>query len=124
MPGPTGLRPRSGDRWAVDVIDFSGFNAVTTEPVPADPRAVMTSYRDPSHYKREIGNRLLDIALANREASPDDAFGKRIRPDTIEGHLASIRRDRLTWRAAARDQAARATGPSSGGTPRQCPPLQ
>jgi hypothetical protein len=46
MPGPAGLRPRSGDRWAVDVIDFSGFNAVTTEPVPADPRAVMTSYWD------------------------------------------------------------------------------
>lgn len=110
-------------RWAVEVLDFSGFNAVTTEPVPTDPRAVMNNYWDPSHYKREVGNRVLDVALANRGTSPDPTFGRRIQPDTIEAHLASIRRERLAWRAAAPNQAARATAASPARAPQQCPPL-
>jgi hypothetical protein len=97
----------------VPVYDFSGFTSITTEPVPIGAPAVqMTNYWDPSHYTKEIGDRVLDIMLsdANQQVRPD--IGGPITLRNIDEHLASIRLAQSVWRSRAPEQAARVKGPA------------
>jgi hypothetical protein len=97
--------------WSVPVFDFSGYNAITTEAVPiGSPEVQMANYWDPSHYKRHVGNMVLDKLLGNDQLSAESEFGTLITTLNIEEHLADIRRDRSAWRARAPEQAARVKG--------------
>ena len=83
------------------VWDFSGYNRVTTEPVPAadDPDARMQWYWDGSHFTDDIATRIMDRMFAVAEPAypewPD--FGRRLTPDDIEDHLAAIRLEREAY---------------------------
>ena len=77
----------------IPVWDFSGYNSITTEPINND----MKNYIDASHYRKEVGdlvlNRLLDYQT---EKIPKD-FGVMITSENIEFHLAKIRAKREVW---------------------------
>jgi len=77
------------------IVDFSGFNRITTEPVPqAGGRESMTYYWEPSHYRVEVGQQVL-ARLAGGGAAADD-FGVDLVPQTVALHQARQRgaRDR------------------------------
>ena len=76
--------------------DFSGYNSMTTEAIPAaNSRAQMTWYLESSHYKKELGNLVLDRVLSYPKIPPHfpQDFGVIIHPDNIEAHLMNIRND-------------------------------
>jgi hypothetical protein len=89
--------------------DFSGYTALTTEPFPAlgDVASTMRWYWESSHYKKQLGDLVLDRVFDYRDPSrelPGD-FGIRLDPATIEAHLAWIRAGRERWVAQYPDDA-------------------
>ena len=81
--------------------DFSGYNSVTTQTVPAcGSHEPMSHYFDSSHYKPAVGQLVLDRALSQNTSSVPDDFGVQITPSNIESDLVTIRRDRERWRSA------------------------
>ena len=78
----------------VSVWDFTGYDRVATEPLPGPPDSTqgMQGFRDPSHMRRSIGDRVLSRVLDEPGASP--TFGVRLRPQDLEEQLARIRADR------------------------------
>ncbi|WP_218079547.1 hypothetical protein [Anthocerotibacter panamensis] len=75
--------------------DFSGYTSVTTEPVPAagDTTTQMRWYWDSTHYKKALGDLILDRVFGYRDAQrpiPKD-FGVLLTPQNLETHLADIR---------------------------------
>ena len=90
--------------------DFSGYNSLTTEPVPpiGDTKTEMRWYWESSHYKKELGDlvqdRIFGYSHPDRPLPTD--FGIRLTPETLEPHLATIRTDRRRWRVAFPEDAA------------------
>jgi hypothetical protein len=87
------------EQWKREVVkiapvwDFSGYNSITTEPIQNQ----MKNYIDSSHYRKEVGDLILNrIFNYQVETVPDD-FGVLLTPDNIEAHLEKIRRDREIW---------------------------
>lgn len=79
------------DRQPFPLWDFSGYNSVTTEPVPelGDVGTEMAGYWDSSHYKKEIGDLMLDRVLGaaeQRVAAPRD-FGVLLTQENLEENL-------------------------------------
>ncbi|GAX42411.1 AMP-dependent synthetase and ligase [Tolypothrix sp. NIES-4075] len=76
-----------------DVWDFSSYNSITTEEI----KNQMQYYLDYSHYRKEVGNLILNrIFNFQQETVPRD-FGVIITPDNIESHLAQINTDHAAW---------------------------
>ncbi len=95
---------RRAGKPAFPLWDFSGYNSLTTEPVPplGDTQTQMRWYWESSHYKPALGDLVLDRVFGHQEPGrhlPAD-FGVLLTPKTIEPHLAQIRADRQRWRAA------------------------
>lgn len=86
---------------AVRLWDFTGYNSVTTEAVPArGSRRQMRWYHESSHFKSETGDLVLIRMLhteASRDVVPDD-FGIALTEENLEGHLAATRRAREAYR--------------------------
>lgn len=69
------------------LIDFSDYSSVTTEPLPeAGSRKEMTNYWDPSHYKQLVGDRILDCLLGGERC----ASGHALTSDSLDPTLAEI----------------------------------
>ena len=86
------------------IWDFSGYNSLTTEPVPplGDTETRMHWYFESSHYQKSLGDLVLDRIFDHQEPGrtvPDD-FGILLTSATLEAHLAQIRADRKRWRKA------------------------
>jgi hypothetical protein len=77
----------------IPVWDFSGYNSVTIEQINDN----MKNYIDDSHYRKEIGDLLLNRILSYKEEKVPADFGVFITPDNIESHLAQIRANREEW---------------------------
>ncbi|MEB3342989.1 hypothetical protein [Okeania sp.] len=76
------------------LFDFTGYNSITTESIPVkDSQEQMKWYTESSHYKKELGNLVLDIILNYPSINNDiyDNFGIVINNNNIESHLANIR---------------------------------
>jgi len=106
------------------LFDFSGYSAVTTEPLPAEgTRAEMEYYWDSSHFKENVGDlvldRIFDVQRPGRAVPAD--FGVRLTPDTVEPVLAKIRADQAAYRASHASEIARidswVSATLAGGTP-------
>ncbi len=82
--------------------DFSGYNAITSEAVPADGdrQAAMRWYSDSSHYTPALGRVVLDkmFGLPVTDSGVPDDFGVLLTPDTLEAQLAAIRRGHKDYR--------------------------
>ncbi|MBT8422111.1 MAG: hypothetical protein KJP03_03240 [Gammaproteobacteria bacterium] len=68
--------------------DFSGYNTITTEPVPDDD-ADMYGYRDPSHYRQHIGVMMIDkmLGLPPSGEEPPADFGVVLTPENLAEQL-------------------------------------
>jgi hypothetical protein len=74
--------------------DFSGYNRYTTERLPASGEMTPTMrwYWETSHYRRELGDRILAKMLGGSEREMDDgSFGVRLTDASVEGHLVDVR---------------------------------
>lgn len=75
------------------VWDFSGYNSMTTEAI-ADP---MQYYIESSHYRKELGDLVLNRILDYQPETVPSDFGLLLTPTNLESHLEQIRRDRELW---------------------------
>lgn len=90
--------------------DFSGFNSVTTEPIPpaGDTTTIMKGFWEPSHYKKEVGDLMIDRMFNHSDparAVPPD-FGKLLTPSTIDGWLTETRAQMRAYMASEPTEAA------------------
>lgn len=78
----------------VRLIDFSGYNQFTEEPVPqrTGNKVQMRWYWEPGHFKPALGDHILRQILA-RGAVP--RFGTELDSSSIEAALSTIREDAL-----------------------------
>ncbi|NNL86587.1 MAG: hypothetical protein HKP27_13090 [Myxococcales bacterium] len=85
---------------APPVWDFSGYNSVTTEPVPTegDAAQAMRWYWDSSHYAPSVGDLILDRVLDADTGARVAGFGVRLTGENIEDHLERIRSERARYR--------------------------
>jgi hypothetical protein len=90
--------------------DFSGYNSFTTEHVPArgDLRSVMRWYWEAGHFKKELGDLVLDklFDYPNREWTVPVGFGTLLTPSNIEARLAGIRAERERYAVSHRKEVA------------------
>jgi len=63
----------------------------------------MRWYWETVHYKRELGDLILDRMLRNVRSSEWPDFGMRLEPDNIEAHLAALRELQRAFAAAHPD---------------------
>lgn len=84
--------------------DFSGYNHYTTEAVPplGDTKTQMQWYWESSHYKKELGDLVLDqiFSYSHPDRIIDKDFGVQLTSKNIELHLQKIRNDRQRWRVS------------------------
>jgi hypothetical protein len=91
----------------VPLWDFSGYSAITTEALPPPGTHVeMRYYWDSSHFKQEVGDRVLQIVLGDDPAARNAAndFGVRLNADNIERELEKIRRRQKLYRQARAEE--------------------
>ena len=85
---------------AYSLWDFSGYNSITTETVPAAGSPdKMRWYSDSSHYNRACGDLILDRIFGHHDPArliPQD-FGTLIDERTIDAHLSDIREARAQY---------------------------
>lgn len=75
------------------VWDFSGYNSITTEHISDE----MKNYWDSSHYRKEVGDLILDRLFEREESVIPDDFGTLVTTDNMESHLKEIRTEREAW---------------------------
>jgi hypothetical protein len=99
--GVTRRVAEAADRGArVSLWDFSGYNPITTEPIPDGDRP-MRWYREPSHYREELAGILLSRMLPEDAPSAyADGFGVRLTPENVDAHFERDRRAREAWAGA------------------------
>lgn len=82
--------------------DFSGFNPLTTEPVPPsdDKKTHMKWYFEASHFTTDLGDLVQDRVFGYREKGRivPDYFGVLITSRNIDQHLKDIREEELRFR--------------------------
>lgn len=90
---------RHDTKGLVSLWDFSGFNALTTEVVPdkSDRKTTMRWYWEAGHFKRELGNLMLDRIFGGGEPVP--GFGVLLDSANVETHMAAIRAQELAYRS-------------------------
>lgn len=85
----------------IRLMDFSGFNQITTEEIPqATGREDMQHYWEQSHYRSEVGEMILERLVAGERAKAVDAgddFGVELSGETIEQHLGRQREKRQRY---------------------------
>ena len=82
----------------IRLFDFSGFNNITSEEIPqATGKDTMQNYWEQSHYRSEVGLRILDELFEAGKKAEDDIFGFELRSDTIEQHLLNFRNSRRQY---------------------------
>lgn len=81
-------RPRSANA-DIKVWDFSGVSPETTEsiPAPGDRQTHLTYYWEAGHFKKTLGDRILDRILLDRPG-----FGQLLTPANLDGWLMEDRK--------------------------------
>jgi hypothetical protein len=75
----------------ISVVDFSGYNSITTEEV----KTPMNNYWDSSHFKENVGDMILRRLTSS---APSREFGVLLTPSTIEEHLRANRVKQIIYR--------------------------
>ena len=83
----------------VSLWDFSGVSACTGEAVPtsANAAAAMRWYRESSHFRRVLGNRVLDRIFERPDDGACPGLGQRLEPATLAAALAEQRAALRHW---------------------------
>jgi hypothetical protein len=92
---------RSGRR-PFPLWDFSGYNAITTEALPAlgDTETHMHWYWEGSHYSEAAADLIVARVFEMPHSDLPADFGLRIEPENVEGHIANVRAARAAYRNA------------------------
>ncbi|MGD1872614.1 MAG: hypothetical protein ACFB02_06140 [Mastigocoleus sp.] len=81
--------------------DFSGYNSIANEKIPPlGSKQEMKWYWESSHYKKELGDVILDVIFnypKKSENAPSD-FGEIISSKNIESHLQKIRTEQAQYK--------------------------
>ena len=84
----------------IRLVDFSGFNSITTEEIPqATGKETMQHYWEQSHYRSEVGLKILQKLLAPEDPSTNGTFGVELRSDSIEESIGNYHRSRQSYMA-------------------------
>jgi hypothetical protein len=91
---------------AFPLWDFSGYNSITTDPLPGpNSHEQMRWYSDPIHYRTAVGSliedRLLDFS--SNEPSGLGDFGSALKLDTLDAHFAALKESRQAYLAGHPD---------------------
>ena len=83
----------------VSLWDFSGVSSCTAESLPPDTNAAsaMRWYRESSHFRRVLGNRVLDRVFGRPDDGACPSFGRRLEPATLAAALAEQRAALRDW---------------------------
>ncbi len=85
----------------IRLMDFSGFNRITTEEIPqATGQENMQYYWEQSHYRSEVGQMILERLFAKErleDSGDPDGFGVLLTGETIEGHVERFRENRRRY---------------------------
>ena len=76
------------------IIDFSVYHELTAETVPTNPKEKMKYHWEASHYKKELGDIVLDRLL---DISPYKNFGVELNSENIDNHIQNLREDRVEF---------------------------
>jgi len=91
------------DRTPIRIRFFGGYNGITTEEVPpsGDPTP-MRWYGDPSHYRVELGDVMLDeiFGVGDRAQEMPRDFGIPLSPENLDSVLARVREAGARYRAS------------------------
>lgn len=101
---------RSPGAGSVELWDFSGYNEITTEQVPAtsEKGRFMRWYWDPGHYNSQVGDLVLAQMLRNGSTDPArPVLGVRLDQQNLERHLADIRIQQKQYETSHPDDVAR-----------------
>lgn len=79
------------NRSAFEFWDFSAFNSLTSETIPAkgDRKTRMRYYWESGHFKKELGDLMLDRML--RPSAPHAEFGTLLTPSELEDQISHIK---------------------------------
>ncbi|MDX4057344.1 hypothetical protein Q6A77_01525 [Aliarcobacter skirrowii] len=76
------------------IMDFSIYHELTAETVPTNPKEKMKYHWEASHYKKELGDIVLDRLL---NISPYKDFGVELNSENIDFHIQNLREDRVKF---------------------------
>lgn len=84
----------------VHLVDFSGLHEFAREPVPpAGDTTPMRWYWDSSHFKRALGEFVLEQLFRPDDPPRSDTFGVDLLAVDLEAHIQAIHRERLRYEA-------------------------
>lgn len=82
----------------IRLVDFSGFNRITTEEIPQSTgKENMEYYWEHSHYRSEVGKIILERLFRKDRLEVEDDFGVDLTGETIERHLSDFRNKRSEY---------------------------
>lgn len=78
----------------VTLFDFSGYNSITTDPVPhVSGRETLRYYWEGSHYRDDVGRLMLDRMFGVRTDEVPADFGRELTPATVASALEDFRQE-------------------------------
>ncbi|HEY5293665.1 MAG TPA: hypothetical protein VIJ43_15270 [Burkholderiales bacterium] len=83
----------------VSLWDFSGVSSCTAENLPphANAASTMRWYRESSHFRRVLGNRVLDRVFGRPDDGACPGLGQRLEPATLAAALEAQRAALRDW---------------------------
>ena len=82
----------------VALWDYSGYNSITTEPVPEQNSEIqMQWYWDASHYKKSVGNLIIPMIMHNGRSKAPGDFGVKLNQDNIDRQIKLINTRRAAY---------------------------
>ena len=76
------------------IMDFAVYHEITSEKFPTNTKENMKYYFESSHYKKELGDIVLDRLL---DISPYKDFGIELNSQNIDSHLQKLQEDRIKF---------------------------
>lgn len=83
-----------------DIWDFSGYNSITTENLPTirNKRSKMNYYYDVMHYKKEVGDVILQKAIKGNSSFLYNDFGIKLEKSNIDNHILNTTKLFEVWK--------------------------
>lgn len=88
--------------------DFSGYSQYATDPVPShgDLKTTVQWYWEAGHFKKELGDLVLNRVLGRSSVDAMDRFGVLLSRQNIDRHLAEIEENGRRYRVTRAEEVA------------------